>query len=349
MPRVRPFLTALLASGMVAAGLAQSVVRTADPAKRGLRDRDFPADDQSHRQRLHLRGFHAGDEKFTTTDMFVVTEEGVLVADGQGQPRRDQRARRRDPEGHAQTNHNGRHLLRPRRSHGRQWVFSVRRALHHSPTSKAISSASPPPSCRSRGDGWTLPPTAELVGERKTFTLGGEEVQILFLAARHTGGDSQRLPPDRRSCFSADHLESRVPAMRSAIRPGLGALTRRKDGTRTSISAAMALTEAGTGLEEEIRAFTRRSFAVIVESDTGSTGRRAGGPRRFTRPTGAIRIMDARLVAGPIAISKVYEELSGRAGRRPTAFRRNGHMGPPRHTCLTRSPLLRRRKPRAAD
>ena len=31
MPRVRLFLTALLASGMVAAGLAQSVVRTADP------------------------------------------------------------------------------------------------------------------------------------------------------------------------------------------------------------------------------------------------------------------------------------------------------------------------------
>ena len=28
--------------------------------------------------------FHAGDEKFTTTNMFVVTSDGVLVADGQG-------------------------------------------------------------------------------------------------------------------------------------------------------------------------------------------------------------------------------------------------------------------------
>ena len=30
--------------------------------------------------------FHAGPEKFTTTNMFVVTNEGVLVADGQGSP-----------------------------------------------------------------------------------------------------------------------------------------------------------------------------------------------------------------------------------------------------------------------
>src|SRR5882672_1234414 len=86
MPRVRPFLTALLASGMVAAGLAQSVVRTADPAKRGLKDRDFPRTIKVTGNVYTYEEFHAGDEKFTTTDMFVVTGEGVLVADGQGSP-----------------------------------------------------------------------------------------------------------------------------------------------------------------------------------------------------------------------------------------------------------------------
>src|SRR5581483_7969800 len=30
--------------------------------------------------------FHPGDEKFTTTNLFVVTNAGVLVADGQGSP-----------------------------------------------------------------------------------------------------------------------------------------------------------------------------------------------------------------------------------------------------------------------
>jgi glyoxylase-like metal-dependent hydrolase (beta-lactamase superfamily II) len=30
--------------------------------------------------------FHAGDEKFTTTNLFVVTEDGVVVADGQSSP-----------------------------------------------------------------------------------------------------------------------------------------------------------------------------------------------------------------------------------------------------------------------
>src|SRR3989475_3122585 len=86
MPRVRPFLTALLASGMVAAGLAQSIVRTADPAKRGLKDRDFPRTIKVTGNVYTYEDFHAGAEKFTTTDMFVVTRDGVLVADGQGSP-----------------------------------------------------------------------------------------------------------------------------------------------------------------------------------------------------------------------------------------------------------------------
>ena len=62
-------------------------VRTADPIKRGLKESDFPRTIKVSDNVYTYEDFHAGDEKFTTTNMFVVTDAGVLVADGQGSPR----------------------------------------------------------------------------------------------------------------------------------------------------------------------------------------------------------------------------------------------------------------------
>jgi len=65
--------------------VTEDVIRTADPYARGYTDEDFPRIKEiatgvySYEQ---LRS--AGDERFTTVSMFVVTNEGVLVADGQG-------------------------------------------------------------------------------------------------------------------------------------------------------------------------------------------------------------------------------------------------------------------------
>src|SRR5690606_13444160 len=58
---------------------------TADPYARGYTDADFPrvqrlADGVYSYEQLRS----AGDERFTTVSLFVVTDEGVLVADGQG-------------------------------------------------------------------------------------------------------------------------------------------------------------------------------------------------------------------------------------------------------------------------
>ena len=72
--------------------LFEDVIRTADPYARGYTDEDFPriqelaAGVYSYEQ---LRS--AGEEKFTTVSMFVVTDEGVLVADGQGSVEETQR------------------------------------------------------------------------------------------------------------------------------------------------------------------------------------------------------------------------------------------------------------------
>src|SRR5436190_6814241 len=77
------FLTASILI-TVAAALPQDVPRTADPIKRGLKETDFPRTVKVADNVYTYEDFHAGAEKFTTTDMFVVTGDGVLVADGQG-------------------------------------------------------------------------------------------------------------------------------------------------------------------------------------------------------------------------------------------------------------------------
>jgi hypothetical protein len=53
------------------------VVRTADPIKRGMQLSDFPRTVKVADNVYTYEDFHAGDEKFTTTNMFVVTSDGV--------------------------------------------------------------------------------------------------------------------------------------------------------------------------------------------------------------------------------------------------------------------------------
>jgi hypothetical protein len=80
-------LSVIASALATAAVLAQRpVVRTADPIARGLKESDFPRTIAVTDNVYTYEDFHAGAEKFTTTNMFVVTDEGVLVADGQGSP-----------------------------------------------------------------------------------------------------------------------------------------------------------------------------------------------------------------------------------------------------------------------
>src|ERR1700722_18749242 len=66
--------------------LPAQVVRTANPIKRGFQLSDFPRTVRVTENVYTYEDFHSGPEKFTTTNMFVVTKDGVLLADAQGDP-----------------------------------------------------------------------------------------------------------------------------------------------------------------------------------------------------------------------------------------------------------------------
>src|SRR6266852_1094979 len=191
MSRLTPFLVTALLAGVAATATAQPLgVRTADPAKRGLKVSDFPRTIRVADNVYTYEDFHAGAEKFTTTNMFVVTDEGVLVADGQGSPAETKglvdAIRKVTPQPIKYVvicSDHGDHT-----AGNASFPPGVTYITH--PTSKATLDRAAEAAAKSgRGGAWKLPSNAILVSDERSMTLGGEPMDILFLGRAHTGGD----------------------------------------------------------------------------------------------------------------------------------------------------------------
>jgi glyoxylase-like metal-dependent hydrolase (beta-lactamase superfamily II) len=197
--------------------LAEDVIRTADPYARGYTDEDFPRIKElatgvySYEQ---LRS--AGEERFATVSMFVVTTEGVLVADGQGSVEETQRmidhiAEITDqPITHVVIcSDHGDHTA------GNSAFPSDAEFLAH-PTSAATLEASANAGNRDAGAPPIMLPSQE-IEEREVLELGGRTIEVLFLGRAHTGGDLVVHLPEEKILFMSEAYLNRVfPAMRSA-------------------------------------------------------------------------------------------------------------------------------------
>ncbi len=210
--------TTLLAVALACAAPAPpDPVRTADPHARGYTDDDFPRVQElapgvySYEQ---LRS--AGEERFTTVSMFVVTDEGVLVADGQGSP---EETRRMVETITGITDQPITHVV-VCSDHGDHTAgnseFPADARFYAHPTSQAVLQAAADNPIRPA----TAPPVVvptELVETSETLRLGGREIRILFLGRAHTGGDLVvHLPAEKILFMSEAYLNRVFPAMRSA-------------------------------------------------------------------------------------------------------------------------------------
>jgi cyclase len=305
-------LTAICLSTIINA--QPPVVRTADPLKRGLQLSDFPRTIKVTDNVYTYEDFHAGTEKFTTTNMFVVTDAGVLVADGQGSV--------------AET----RGLVDAIRKVTTQPITTVVIASDHGdhtagnasfpagvhylihPTSKAILDRSADAAAKAgREGGWKLPADAELVADKKSVRMGREEIQILFLGRSHTGGDLAAYLPGQKILFLSEIYLNRVfPAMRSAYpSEWLKALDKAEAMKASIYIAGHGFTETGAVSQEEIRAYHKAVEAVIAEA---TRLYKAGVPvDQAVKQANWGEYASWTLASsqGPIAIRKVYEELSG--------------------------------------
>lgn len=301
------------------ANFSTTSLRTADPASRGLSESDFPRikelskDVYSYEQ---LRGAGVGSfrEYFTTVSVFVVTEEGVLVADGQGSPQETKRmvdeiARLTDqPITHVVIcSDHGDH------TNGNSEFPDDALFISSSLSKARLELAAKNPDTRSGQDSsQTIVPT-KTVDDEMTLNLGNKEIQILFLGRAHTGGDLHLFLPEENILFMSEaFLNGVFPAMRSAFPsewvevvdealkmdvqtyvPGHGfveepAISREqliqyKQALETVISEGTRLHEAGLTVDE-----------AITQADWGN-------------------LSDWSLhdLQGSTAVRKIYQELNG--------------------------------------
>jgi len=304
--------TAFLSTIIIA---QQPVVRTADPIKRGMQLSDFPRTVKVADNVYTYEDFHAGPEKFTTTNMFVVTRDGVLVADGQGSPAETKglvdAIRKVTPKPITTVviaSDHGDHT-----AGNASFPAGVHYIIH--PTSKAILDRSAEAAATAgREGGWKLPADAELVADKKTIAMGGEEIQILFLGRSHTGGDLAVYLPRQKILFLSEIYLNRVfPAMRSAYPSEWLKAVGRAEAMHANIYiAGHGFTETGAVSQEELRAYHKAMEAVIAEA---TRLYKAGVPvdQAISQANwGEYASWTLASSQGPIAIRKVYEELSGK-------------------------------------
>jgi cyclase len=182
------------------------------------------------------------------------------------------------------------------------------------PTSKAILDRSAEAAAKAgRDGGWKLPADAELVADKRNIKMGREEIQILFLGRSHTGGDLAVYLPGQKILFLSEIYLNRVfPAMRSAYpSEWLKALDKAEAMKASIYIAGHGFTETGAVSQEEIRAYHKAMEAVVAEA---THLYKAGVPvdQAVTQANwGEYASWTLASSQGPIAIRKVYEELSG--------------------------------------
>ncbi len=288
-------------------------VRTADPYARGYTDDDFPRVQElapgvySYEQ---LRS--AGEERFTTVSMFVVTDEGVLVADGQGSPAE---TRRLVDTIATFTDQPITHVVICS-DHGDHTAgnseFPADARFYAHPTSHAVLQAAADNPIRPATAPPVIVPT-ELVETSETLHLGGREIRILFLGRAHTGGDLVvHLPAERILFMSEAYLNRVFPAMRSAYPSEWVAM----------IEAAQAMdidtyvpghgfVDSPAVLAEELETYRRAMVQVIAEA----TRLHAAGVELDAAVDqaefGELESWSLRSSQAGRAIGRVYMELNG--------------------------------------
>jgi len=281
------------------------IVRTGDPAKRGFRESDFPRTQElapgvySYEQ---LRA--AGDERFTTVSLIVVTPVGVLVADGQGSP---EETKRLVDEIAKLTPVPITHVVIGS-DHGDHTAgndsFPEGIAIIAHPSSKTALGAMKPP----------VPMPTELVEKEKTLVLGDKEVRILFLGRAHTGGDLAVYLPREKILFMSEAYLNRIfPAMRSAYPSEWVETIERAQAMDVEIYVpGHGFVESPAILEEELETFRQAIGQVVAEVKRLHGLGLSPGEALLRAEFGQLESWSLYQSQAPIAIRKVYEEIEGK-------------------------------------
>lgn len=287
---------------------ATEVVRTADPAARGIELSAFP---RFVKLADNVYGYEEiRDPGFTTVSLVVVGTDGVLLADGQGNAQATQTMLdsirtltdlplRWYVVGSDHGDHTAGNSVLPT---GLTWIAH--------PTSRAQmqrDSAGAPP------ERTVVVPTSEMSGDKETVDVGGMSVDVLFLGRAHTGGDLMVYVPSSKILFMSEAYLNRVfPAMRSGYPSEWVAMLDRALAMDVDVYVpGHGFIEEASVSREELVAFRDALKAVIAEV-TRLHGMGLSEEDALAQADwGTYGDWFLAESQAPIAIKRIYAELNG--------------------------------------
>lgn len=290
---MRLLIAALFCLG-VTAGDAQ--VRTADPIKRGLSRAEFPRTTKILDHVYGYEDFHSAG--MTTVSLFVVGDDGVLIADGQGSPAATQRLldaiAKVTPKpvkwyivGSDHGDHTAGNAVLPK---GVTYLVT--------PASKAAMKLDAP----------------AMTGDREVINVGGIEVQAIYAGRAHTGGDLLVYLPKQKLLFMSEVYLNRVfPAMRSAYpTEWVSVIDKALKMDVDLYIPGHGFIEQATVAREELVEYQKALRAVIAEVNRlhmlGLSAEDAAKQANW----GPYKEWYLAEQQGPIAVRKVYQEIEGK-------------------------------------
>jgi glyoxylase-like metal-dependent hydrolase (beta-lactamase superfamily II) len=288
--------------------------RTADPVQRGFKESDFPRVVKIAENVYGYEDFHPSPDRMTTVSLWVVTSEGVLLADGQADPAKTQKlldaiARTTDKplKYYIVCSDHGDHT-------GGNSVLPPGVTMIAHPTSKAALEKSASAPNRKPDAPKVVLPNEVLQGDKKVLTLGGTEIQVLFLGRAHTGGDLHVYLPTQKILFMSEAYLNRVfPAMRSAYpTEWVGVVDRALKMDVQTYVPGHGFVEASKASREELQNYRQALTTVIAEVKrlhaAGTPVEEAIKAANF----GEYQAWKLHESQRPIAVRKIYEELEGK-------------------------------------
>ena len=288
-------LAGLLASCAASAG-GQEVVRTADITVRGLKPTDFPRIKKLADNVYSYEQIDPTKRIVTANNLIVVTTGGVLIAEGQGTAENVKRlvadVATLTPQpiryvvvGSEHGDHTGGNEAFPRDVTFFAHPFSAPK----------------------------LKRPAETVADKKVITLGGTEIDILFLGRAHTGGDLEVYLPREKILFMSEVFSNRIfPSMANGYPTEWVATLRKAEQMNASlyVPAHGFIDEAAVLREEEmnyrlaieqIRAEGKRLHDAKLPIENALAGADFGPYSAWTRKENN----------AAAALKRVYMELDG--------------------------------------
>jgi len=288
---------------------------SADIAMRDLQDVDFPRSQEFAPGVYAYEGLHSAlpdGTVFNTVSLIVVSNDGVMVVDGQGDVWQTKLMI---------------DFIKDLTTQSIKYVVAASDHVDHVGGNAAFKAAYPDvkfissPASQPKISNPSIP-SSQTVADELKVELGDTEIQILNLGRAHTGGDLAVYLPESKVLFLGEiYMRGLFPAMRSAYpSEWLDTIEKAQAMDVSWYIPGHGFIDDAASMERDLEAFRQSIASVINESQRlYSAGEQCASPDDCAAVNranwGQYQNWTASNNQAPFAIKRVYQEIEGELDR----------------------------------